>query len=39
MPRRNYPPRSRKRKITFDLPPIAIDLIRIPREDERQRTT
>ena len=39
MPRRNYPPRSRKRKTTFDLPPIAIDLIRITREGERQRTT
>lgn len=38
MPRHNYPPRSRKRKTTFDLPPIAIALIRIPREDERQRT-
>lgn len=39
MPRRNYPPRSRKRKTTFDLPPISIDLIRVPREGERQRTT
>lgn len=39
MPRRNYPSRSRKRKTTFDLPPIAIDLIKIPREVERQRTT
>ena len=39
MPRRNYPPRRCKRKTTFDLPPIAIDLIRIPREGERHRTT
>ena len=39
MPRRNYPPRSRKRKTTFDLPPISIDLIRVQREGERQRTT
>ena len=39
MPRRNYPSRSRKRKTTFDLPPIFIDLIRIPREGEWQRTT
>ena len=39
MPRRNYPSRSRKRKTTFALPPIAIDLIRIPREGERHRTT
>lgn len=39
MPRHNYPPRSRKRKTTFDLQPIAIDLIRIPRDDEQQRTT
>ena len=39
MPRRNYPSRSSKRKTTFDLQPIAIDLIRVKREGERHRTT
>lgn len=38
MPRHNYPPRSRKRKTTFDLPLITIDLIRATRDGEQQRT-
>ncbi len=35
MPRRNYPPRSRKRKTTFDLPPQVIDQIIMHRDEER----